>query len=829
MAGCNRLGVLVFLVTVIVFVQQVDKTFARHTFVVVPEEVHSEGVRHRRASEDNSNDQGSKPQVKSLRIESIINYRYAYPMVYSDIVNPANVSREVTFTADLPDDAFVSGFAITIKGVVYKAYVKEKEEAKRIYQDAVSQGRTAGHVALSARDSNTFTVSVNVEAFGKVKFNFTYEELLTRELGTYKHKISVNPGQIVDDMSIQVIIQESSNITTLQVPDLRESNELLAEDNSENRLVSKEFSNGHTAIIRWAPTPDEQREINSNGVKGLFEVRYDIDRTSQPNQILVNEGYFVHFFAPPNLNPLNKHVIFVLDRSGSMYGHKIRQLKEAMSSILDELRPGDSFSIVLFSDTITLWTSDGNVVDADNHGEPLNPLVIAAATPENIQAAKTTVNAIESGGGTHIYDALQTALRVVQLGHSSPSNDLASQPTKEPMIIFLTDGQPNGPNSDAASIINGTTSSNQNPAAVIYGLAFGDDADFNLLKKVSLKNSGFARKIYQASDASLQLKNFYKEVSSPLLSDVTFHYLENQVDVNSLTKVHFRTHNNGSEIVVAGRLVNSTDVTANVTGFSVSGNISLEAYPSLEVTDYYPRQQVMQNGSQAAFMERLWAYLTIRQLLDLREQMDNNETVKEQALELALKYAFVTPLTSLVVVKPNDTDSATDLQASSPLSGSFTPQSIVAHRRPQQAVHMAMYGMDDMALGRIAPGIMMPSRKQPPQPAPNPHAAAILPLTAYSWFPALSIDTNVTLLTNGVQETFRIGYNETNTAHDQCVSSLTTAEAHCRHLPHCALPEFSEDINVYLQNFCRIDSFIGVCCPDSPIINISTTETPTTA
>ncbi|XP_046686821.1 inter-alpha-trypsin inhibitor heavy chain H3-like [Homalodisca vitripennis] len=59
----------------------------------------------------------------------------------------------------------------------------------------------------------------------------------------------------------------------------------------------------------------------------------------------------------------------------------------------------------------------------------------------------------------------------------------------------------------------------------------------------------------------------------------------------------------------------------------------------------------------------MWAYLTIQQLLDKADSLDKTEErnqTKEKALNLALQYSFVTPLTSLVVVKPNETESAVD-------------------------------------------------------------------------------------------------------------------------------------------------------------------------
>ena len=66
------------------------------------------------------------------------------------------------------------------------------------------------------------------------------------------------------------------------------------------------------------------------------------------------DGYFVHFFAPTTLPSLPKHVIFVLDTSGSMAGKRIEQTKQAMNSILDQLRDGDLFSVVEFSSDVTV-------------------------------------------------------------------------------------------------------------------------------------------------------------------------------------------------------------------------------------------------------------------------------------------------------------------------------------------------------------------------------------------------------------------------------------------------------------------------------------------
>jgi len=91
-------------------------------------------------------------------------------------------------------------------------------------------------VRSSARDSQRFTVSVNVEPQKKVNFKLTYEELLSRKLGTYRHVINLDPGQIVNDLKVTTRIKESSNITTVKVPALRLSNEILEDPSGKHSL-----------------------------------------------------------------------------------------------------------------------------------------------------------------------------------------------------------------------------------------------------------------------------------------------------------------------------------------------------------------------------------------------------------------------------------------------------------------------------------------------------------------------------------------------------------------------------------------------------------------
>merc|ERR1739838_1034088 len=59
----------------------------------------------------------------------------------------------------------------------------------------------------------------------------------------------------------------------------------------------------------------------------------------------------------------------------------------------------------------------------------------------------------------------------------------------------------------------------------------------------------------------------------------------------------------------------------------------------------------------AEFAERTWAFMTIKNMLDMaKETLDDivKEATNARALELSLEYNFVTPLTSIVVLKDKD-------------------------------------------------------------------------------------------------------------------------------------------------------------------------------
>lgn len=624
-----------------------------------------------------------KPIVDKLHINSEIQFRYSKTVVESRIKNPSiRKAQEVEFEMILPEKAFISNFTIATGGETYVSKVERKENATQIFNEAVGSGQTAGLV--DAREGNVFAIKTNVGAAEKLTFTLTYEQLLERRLSKYEQVINLNPGQLVNDMEINVFINESLPVVNVNVPELKQKSNELVEDLEKNSvaIVSQD---SNIVNITYKPSIDEQRDLNAEGVSGQFIVQYDVDRKNQSSDIQVHDGYLVHFFVPENdLEVLPKHVTFVLDTSGSMSGEKITQLQDAMVTILSDLKPKDHFSILEFDSIVTPWLSLEDVESqlpdvvhdvltgpATTFPKSEQPRPIYQANEFLVEQAIDYAVGLEASGGTNINDALLEAIEVAKKGQSDLSDKTA------PMIIFLTDGQPSSGVTNREDIKHNLKKSND-AGIPVYGLAFGAGADFSLVKDLSEDNRAFARKIFEGSDATIQLENFYAEISSPLLSNVTFDYVGEDLEATE-NILPGSTFNSGSEFISVVKLSSDKKLPSSisVSGLSVDRHFEDVIHPCILRADDVITTTTRPTGLKfihpcipfppinirpVNFIERLWAHLTIEKLLDDKANHGNLTEAerKEEATDLALKYNFVTDLTSLVVVKPSANDTGSD-------------------------------------------------------------------------------------------------------------------------------------------------------------------------
>ena len=266
-----------------------------------------------------------------------------------------------------------------------------------------------------------------------------------------------------------------------------------------------------------------------------------------------------------------------------------------------------------------------------------------------------------------------------------------------PVLMVLTDGEPTiGVTTPGRISRNVWEANSYEVGAKIYGLAFGDGADFDLLSGISLQNEGRVVRIYEGyGDATTQMENFFEgELGNISMTNIQFTF-NGQVD--SQTQSRMPVFAAGSEMVTRARVLES--VTGAITGPIVSGcttrattrqgssvwetGISpideLQLLPNnrneciqsfahqkiaelllfrdaaknlgTEMNDWYPLY-ALQNGMASSTVSRVsGANTSGGHMRRHQQEIDLVGVVEEEALQLALEAAVVWPgLTAMVTV-----------------------------------------------------------------------------------------------------------------------------------------------------------------------------------
>ena len=175
---------------------------------------------------------------------------------------------------------------------------------------------------------------------------------------------------------------------------------------------------------------------------GMFNKSY-IPQMTQP-QLL-----YAYFEVRPGLSgasvrlPLNFSL--VLDRSGSMSGQKIKQLREAVRTMIGRLEPDDTVSMVAFN----------------AHTDVLIP----ATNARDKDTLSSRVGRLEAGGGTTMAPAIRAGLAEIIKYHS---------PSSASRLILLTDGQTTGED-DCRQETNAVAAANVPLIALGLGTDWNED------------------------------------------------------------------------------------------------------------------------------------------------------------------------------------------------------------------------------------------------------------------------------------------------------------------------------------------------------------------
>ncbi len=123
-------------------------------------------------------------------------------------------------------------------------------------------------------------------------------------------------------------------------------------------------------------------------------------------------------WSEPSVN-----LCLVVDRSTSMRGNRINQVKEAAALMIEALKEGDSFSLVAFSDRAEI--------------------IVPAGQIDNKQYVRSKISQMSTGGATEILQGLMVG--VAELSKNKQSSEINH-------LILLTDGHTYGDESGSVEL-----------------------------------------------------------------------------------------------------------------------------------------------------------------------------------------------------------------------------------------------------------------------------------------------------------------------------------------------------------------------------------------
>lgn len=155
--------------------------------------------------------------------------------------------------------------------------------------------------------------------------------------------------------------------------------------------------------------------------------------------------------------PIN--LCMVIDRSGSMLGDKIDQVKQAVNHVLDQLEADDYISVVLFNER--------------------SLVALPAQHIQNLDQLKARVNGLQAEGGTSMAKGMKDGLNELKK-HTGP--------TRISRMILLTDGQTWEDEDDCRHL----ASDAKLDEVSITALGIGEDWNESLLDDIARNSTGRA-------------------------------------------------------------------------------------------------------------------------------------------------------------------------------------------------------------------------------------------------------------------------------------------------------------------------------------------------
>ncbi|WP_347246383.1 VIT domain-containing protein [Thermogutta sp.] len=539
--------------------------------------------------------------VDSLEVNGRISHRVAQVEVSQTFVNTGSRTLEASFVFPLPYDGAIDRMTLLVDGKEIPAQLLKADEARRHYEEIVRRNRDPA--LLEWIGTGMFKTSVfPIPPGQKRTVLLRYTQLCRQSDGMVDFLFPLSTAKYtskpLDRLNIRLNLREDQPIKNVYSP----THEVEVKRLDENTVT---ITYSARDIV---PMSD-------------FRLMYDVAGGPVAAKLISyrspdeKDGFFL-LLATPQIaadhnKPLPKTVIFVLDRSGSMSGKKIEQLREAMRFVINNLREGDLFNIVAYDSDVETFRPE-----------------LQRYNDKTRQQALAFVEGLVAGGSTNIDAALRTAL--AQLQDESRPN----------YVIFMTDGLPTTGVTSEMQIVENARKANT-VRARIFCFGVGYDVNSRLLDKLARSNRGYTEYVRPDENLEDRISRFYRKIEAPVLTDVEVEFIFD--DAESVSPVYRLSPQPpfdlfaGEQLALVGRYRRSGTAQLVLRG-KVAGETK---------TFKFPVEFTARTGDESnAFVEKLWAIRRVGDILDEIDLHGKNQELIDELTQLALKHGILTPYTS---------------------------------------------------------------------------------------------------------------------------------------------------------------------------------------
>eukprot|EP01090_Pellita_catalonica_P012425 TRINITY_DN2697_c0_g1_i1.p1 TRINITY_DN2697_c0_g1~~TRINITY_DN2697_c0_g1_i1.p1 ORF type:complete len:872 (-),score=214.61 TRINITY_DN2697_c0_g1_i1:89-2704(-) len=541
---------------------------------------------------------------------------------------------EAVYQFPIEEKNTICDFVAVIDGKVIKGECQEKEEAKDLYDDSIAEGSGAYLLEKSEDDPHVFNVNVgNLPPGKEVEVKITYvceldfspEGLLEFSLPSSTPEESTRNGygkEKAVPLTLTIELDMSSNIRSLSSP----SHPISFEFGEEPNQATVTLSN----------------ESGENGCKE-FLLNTKLSKPHDPC-VQASKDSSGDYAAMVSLYPkpadededIYTEMIFVVDRSGSMSGSRINQVKATLEVFLRSLGEGTMFNIVGFGTRTEFLFKSGSVEYND----------------KNLETATNHVKKLRANlGGTNIKRPLEAIFK---------QKTIDGYPRQ---LFILTDGEV----SNTQECVDYVKQHSDTTRVFTFGV--GAEASQDLVKGMAKAAYGYYEFIKSGENMDNKVMRQLNRAMQPALTDISIEWGSLEAHMTPFRQ---------PPLFVGGRMV--------VYGFVDKSNASVGEITLKAKTALGPYEtKVTFDPSKAkdgTHIHKLATRSMLKDLEDKRSYLHDNAfnlvsgipatAVKDEMVRLSKKYGVLCRHTAFIAVEERDVATEGTMQLRKGAAASIT-------------------------------------------------------------------------------------------------------------------------------------------------------------